>query len=256
MRLRALERSLEEVAEGGILHRVVLDRLSVAAVVVYVVGRVREPKRRKVFAHQFRHVRLLRGVSAEKAVGAEPVHFARTAFGDLGRGRRLVRVGFAGGHGIVAAHQFLEFVRVEAEGSHVHAVLLDREEFVAEELQVPFGQLGALVVRDAVGSRLLGREVGRDDHRRRVEAETLRREEPRVAGHDDVVLVDDDRVDEPVGLDRLHEEIDGALVDAGIPLVGVDVFEFEVLDFHGRTVVGAMGEIVCRIVPSDRARIA
>ena len=231
--LRALERALEEVAEGGVLHRVVHDRHPGAAFVGDVVRRVREPERGEVFAHQLRDVGLLRGVAAEESVRAEPVHFARTALGDLGRGRRVVRVGFARGHGIVAAHQFLEFVRVEAEGSHVGAVLLDREEFVAEELQVPFGQLGALVVRDPVGARLLGREVRRDDHRSRVEAEALRREEARVAGDDDVVLVDDDGVDEPVGLDRLHEEVDGALVDARVLLVGVDVLELEVLDFHG-----------------------
>ena len=231
--LRALERALEEVAEGGVLHRVVHDGHPGAAFVGDVVRRVREPERGEVVPHQFRHVRLLRGVAAEKTVRAELIDFARTALGDLGRGRRVVRIGLAGGHGIVAAHQVLEFVRIEAEGPHVGAVLLDREEFVAEELQVPFGQLGALVVRDAIGPRLLGREVRRDDHRSRVEAEALRREEARVAGDDDVVLVDDDGVDEPVGLDRLHEEVDGALVDAGIPLVGVDVFEFEVLDLHG-----------------------
>ena len=145
---------------------------------------------------------------------------------------RLSATSGAAGASIVAAHQFLELVRVEAKGSHVGAVLLDREEFVAEELQVPFGQLGALVVRDPVGARLLGREVRRDDHGSRVEAEALRREEARVAGDDDVVLVDDDGVDEPVGLDRLHEEVDGTLVDARVLLVGVDVLELEVLDFH------------------------
>ena len=73
----------------------------------------------------------------------------------------------------------------------VHPLQLGQ--FDRQQLQVPLGDLGGLVVRDAEGLHLLRRQAARHMHRHLGKAQRLRRLEPRVP-EDHSRFIDHDRL--------------------------------------------------------------
>ena len=225
------KRRAQELAELRVLHRVVLDRLPVRAVVVHVVRRIGEPEVCFVLATRFGDILRLGRVAAYEEVLSEDVHLAGLRDGDLRHVRGGVRLRLAV-RADLAAKQFVELVVVESKHGEVEPRLLQGGEFDLQLVLVPLRDLCDLVVGDAERLLLLGREVGGDDARHRLPAELLHREQSRVAFDDDLVLVEDGGVPKAELLDDLGELLDRALVDAGVVLVGDDLAERDVHDLH------------------------
>jgi len=97
---------------------------------------------------------------------------------------------------------------------------------------VPLGPLRRGVVGEAVGADLLGREVLGHVHRHLGEPELPRGLQPRVAGDDDALGVDDDRLPEPEAADALGDRVDRVVVEAGVARVGADGVDGLRLDLH------------------------
>ena len=85
---------------------------------------------------------------------------------------------------------------VEAQQAQVEVHLLQLGQFERQQVEVPLGERGRLVVGDAVGLDLLGRQVRGDVDRHLLQAQLLRRLPARVADDDHAVGVDDDRLAE------------------------------------------------------------
>ena len=228
---RAGERRAQELAESRVLHRVVLDGLSVAPVVVHVVGRVGEPEVGPALAAHLRDVLRLRRVAADEEVAAKLIHLARLRDGLLRRLGDGVRLRLAV-RPRLAAEEVVQLVVAEGEEREVEARLLQRGELDLQFLLVPVGDLGDLVVRDAQGLLLLRGQVLRDDARHRLPAEPLHREKPRVSLDDDLVPVQHRRVAEAELLDDLRKLPDRALVDARVVFVGDDLRDRHVHHLH------------------------
>ena len=96
-------------------------------------------------------------------------------------------------------------------------------QFERQQVAVPLGKRGRLVVGDAVGLDLRRRQVRGDVDRDLLQAELLRRLPARVADDDHAVGVDDDRLPEAEFPDRRGDRVDSVVVDAGILGIGLDV---------------------------------
>ena len=221
----------QELAELRVLHRVVLDRLSVRAVVVHVVRRVREPEVRLVRLAHLVDVVGLRRVSADEEVLSELVDFARGRDGNLRRLGNRVRLRLAV-RPRLAAQKVVQLVVAKGEKRKVEPRLLQRGEFDLELVLVPLRDFSNLVVGDAQGLFLLRRQVGGDDAGHRLPAELLHGEKARVTLDDDLVLVEDGGIPEAEGGDYVRQLLDRALVDTRVVLVGNDLRDGDVHDLH------------------------
>ena len=92
----------------------------------------------------------------------------------------------------MVVEQRVELGRLEAERSQVDAEFGQLAEFERQQLAVPAGAQGELVVSEDVRLPLGLAEVRQLDHRHRGQAELAGRQHPAVAGDDAVVAVDQD----------------------------------------------------------------
>jgi hypothetical protein len=153
--------------------------------------------------------------------------------------RRLgnrVRVGQSLGHPLRAAQQLAQFLLVERQYVHVEAALAQLIELDGQDLQIPLGQFTGLVVRQPVGPRLFGREIGGHMHRHLGQSQLLSGLPPRVAGDDHAIGIDDDRLAEAKLGETGRHGFHRMVVDPWIALIGADVVELPQLDgelLHG-----------------------
>ena len=225
----ASESRAQELAELRVLHRVVPYGLPVRSVVVHVVRRIGEPAVGLAVPAHLLHVIRLGGVAAEEEVPSEDVHLARLRDGLLRHVRRIVGVGLPG-LDRVAVQELVELGRVEPHRTHVEAGLLERLQLRLEQVHVPRRHLAGLVVGDPQGAFLLGREVVDDDRGDRVRPHLLHRLHACVAVDDHLVLVDDDRADEPVLADRRDHARHGVVVVSRVLRVRLQIRDLQVYD--------------------------
>ncbi|MFQ6047993.1 MAG: hypothetical protein ACE5K7_01355 [Phycisphaerae bacterium] len=123
-------------------------------------------------------VRVATTVAAEQAMLAEEPQVARLR-------DRLVRVG----HALLdlALEQLGQLGLVETEQLQVEAAVPQLAQFDRQQVVVPLGQVGELVVGDPVGPDLLGREVLGHVHRHLIEPELLGYLPARMAADDHAI---------------------------------------------------------------------
>ena len=163
---RALKRIVQEFAEVGIGHVVVLDRQPVASLQGYVIRRVNEVQNGLVLAHELCRVGGIRAVAAHQPMFAELVNLAANADRHLRGFRHSVRLRLSGRHLLVgiAVEELVEFIRVEAQEGQVEVRVLQVFDLEREQVVIPFRELPGLVVGDAICLDLFGGEVvGNDD---------------------------------------------------------------------------------------------
>ncbi len=104
-----------------------------------------------------------------------------------------------------------------------------------EQVHIPFGDGGGLIVSDPVRAGLFGCEADGDVDRHLRQPELLGRLEPRVARDDDALFIDDDRLAEAELPQALGDGLDRALVLAGVLLVRRDGLDRTQFNVHGRS---------------------
>ena len=137
MRGHVAERRQQEFIELPVRHTVVLDLLSIRALVGHVIGRVRHDEVGLVAVHEARHVRFDSSVAAQHPMFAQQPDIA-----GLNERRYLLRVNIA----VVVlyvlivnlAEQIVAFCRVEACRVHVIAAELQIIEQIRQGDQLPF----------------------------------------------------------------------------------------------------------------------
>ena len=122
----------------------------------------------------------------------------------------------------------------EAEQRQVEVHVLEGRQFDRQQVVVPVGQVGRLVVGDAVGLDLRGRQVRGHVDRHLLQPELLRGLVACVAADDHAVGIDDNRLAEAELLDRSCHGVHGSVILAGIAQVGFDVREIPEINFHRR----------------------
>ena len=126
-----------------------------------------------------------------------------------------------------------QFVLVEAQPDEVELRSLQVGQFERQQIEVPGGDVGRLVVGDPVRLDLRRRQVLGDVHRNLGHPQPLGRLPPRVADDDRVLFVDDDRLAEPELLQGTGDGFDGVVVEPGVLLVGPDPFDGPHRNAHG-----------------------
>ena len=125
---------------------------------------------------------------------------------------------------------FIESIDVESEFAHVYFV--DVGQLLRQDLEVPVGELGRLIVREPEGFDLLLGEIIRHDARHLFKSELECRLQSGVTCHHDSVLIDDDRYFESKLLDRCRDLVYSLIIFSGIFLVWDQVSRFLLDDFH------------------------
>jgi hypothetical protein len=188
---------------------VVLD-LAGRSFVIDVVRRIRENHVYGRFVEKTLHVRFLGRVAAHDAMIPKQVDVP--LFGILSVGDFLRRIEIV----VTGVIRNIRVKILEAEPKHIH---INMRQLFLELLEVPGGELGSLVIRQAEGLDLGFREVIGDDARNSGQPELLARLEPCMAGNDHIVLGDDDWNLEAEFLDTRRDSIDRRLVISWIVFV-------------------------------------
>lgn len=198
--------------------------ISPGRIVVDAIGRVGDHEMRGGTGQQAGHVIGIGAVAAQQAVGAEVPEITWARDGRLGKiGRRLI----GQGRGLlVGHHESRQFLRLKAQAIEAEAGLIEHLEFVNEQHRVPDRQLGRLVVADAEGRRLLGRQVEVLQHRHALEAQHGGGRQPSMAGEHDAILIDLDRRAKANLLDHGGKLLDALLIHlARVALVGLHLVD-------------------------------
>lgn len=116
-----------------------------------------------------------------------------------------------------------QFVLIEPQQAEVELHPLECRKLDRQQLEVPGGQVGGLVVGDAVRLDLGWRQVLGDVDGHGLEAELLRGLVAGVTADDHPLGVDDDRLAESELLDRRRHGIHRGVVLTRIARVGLDV---------------------------------
>ncbi len=127
-----------------------------------------------------------------------------------------------------------QLVGIEAEDAEVVVARLQLAQLDRQQVVVPVGPLAGLVVGDAVGADLLGRQVGGDVDRNLGQLQLHGRLVAGVAHDDDAVGVNDDRLAEAKLAERGGHDDDGVVVEARVARVGTKLGQVAKLDLHGR----------------------
>ena len=147
--------------------------------------------------------------------------------------RRLGRLLLAG-IGQLVAEERIELERLEAQRAEIGAELRQLAELQGEQLAIPAGPLGELVVGQNVRPLLRLGEVAELDDRHRGEAELARCQHPAVAGDDAVLAIDQNRVGEAELADRAGDQRHLRFaVGARVTSIGDQAPEGPVLDREG-----------------------
>ena len=127
--------------------------------------------------------------------------------------------------------QVIDLAGLEAEGGKIDAKLGQLAGFQRQQLLVPAGALGELVVGEHQRPLLRRGEMGELDHRHLRQPELARRQQPAVPGDDAVLAVDQHRVGEAELADRAGDQRHLRLaVGAGIAGVGDERIDRAVLE--------------------------
>ena len=139
----------------------------------------------------------------------------------VGRLGNLVGIGQAVLHARV--EELGQFVLVETQQAEVEVARLQVCQFDRQQVVIPVGNGGGLVVRDPIGLDLFGRQVPCDVNRHLLQAQLQGSLVAGVADDDHALGVHHDRLSEPKFLYRRRHGVDGRVVLAGVARVGLDV---------------------------------
>ena len=137
MRGHIAKRRQQEFIELPVRHTVILDLLSVRALVGHVIGRVCHDEIGLVAVHKARHIRLTGGVAAHHPMPAQQPDVA-----GLNEGLHLLRIDIAVIIPYILivnpAEQIVDFSRVKASRVHVIAAELQIVEQICQGNRLPF----------------------------------------------------------------------------------------------------------------------
>ncbi len=141
--------------------------------------------------------------------------------------------GFLGDLGRDLLAQSVEERLLKAQRGQVDVGFGQSHDLLGQQVVVPAGELGGLVVGQPVGADLVGGQILGDVDRDLVDPQPNGGKVPGMTGDDDVVLVDDDGLAEAKLLDRLGDGIDRGIGVPGVAIVGNDRFDGGEGSFHG-----------------------
>ena len=131
-----------------------------------------------------------------------------------------------------------QFLVSEAQQLQINAVAPKLTQLDGQKLYVPLGSLGSAVVGQAVGPRLLGRQVRSNMDRHGLEAQLQCRLVAGIAHHDHAVLVHHDGLPKAEFTDGVSHGLDGLVVAPRVLAVRLHAVDVPLLDLHGLRVLG------------------
>ena len=142
------------------------------------------------------------GVAADQPVLSDVPDIAKTGDRIAGKrfGNAVGRIGLIGGRAIGQLAQGNVDLGQLEPGERQVVVELERREILelqGQQVTVPAGILGKLVVGDHIGANVGFAHVAQANGRDQFHPDQLRRRDPAVAGDDAVVFVHEHRIDEP-----------------------------------------------------------
>ena len=172
------------------------------------IGRRGEQQRRLFAGHQLGLGSRIGGIAAQQAMLAHQPEIARPRHGIRRRCRRLVEValvGFVTERGpivIERRQQAIDLAVLEAEQAEIIGFAVQGVDLRRQRVLVPGRRQRQLIVADAIGARLICRQVLQANDGNIAQAQTLCRQQAAVAGDHRAVIGDQERRREAVTRDR------------------------------------------------------
>jgi hypothetical protein len=142
--------------------------------------------------------------------------------------------GFLGDLGRVLFAQSVQERLLKAQCGQVDFGFRQGHDLLGQQVIVPAGELGGLVVGQPVGADLVGGQIPGDVHRDLVDPQPNGGKVPGMTGDDDVVLVDHDGLPEAKLFDGFGDGINRGIRVPGVAIVGNDRFDGGEGGFHGK----------------------
>ncbi len=189
-----------------------------------VVGRIGEDQIGALAAHQRFEILFLAGVAADQPMSSQDPEIAGAADGPRWGRRQIVeRVrGLGGALALLVDHE-IDFGEREAGEGEIEADIAERQQLVGEDVEIPAGVEGELVVGDDIGADFLGGEVGEAQGWHAFHPELLCGHDAAVSGDDGAVVRNEDGVGEAKASDAVGDLADlRAGMPAGVFIVGLE----------------------------------
>jgi hypothetical protein len=162
-------------------------------------------------------------------VSTQQPEVTRPCGGYLQRGRRIVGIG--DGRARSFAHDLGDLLVGPAELLDVDPEVLQLPQLDGQQVHIPRAVLRCRIVREAIGLRLLRRQVGHV-HGHLRQTQLLRRLPPRMTNDDHTVAVNHNRLAKPILLDRPRHGIDGGIVQARVAVIRTNVIDGAEFHLH------------------------